>query len=728
MNKVLSMIKLNINNTLSKTKKVNKLIKEISDRDTTSNLTGTCDVRTQITMALKNDDNKCIDAINLINNVFIEIHNISLFDEQKACAVLINEGTLINMDTGEGKTYAIAASAAITAINNRTVTITTENDYLALRDYNNNKKLYEYLGISCSVVLSTSSKEQRIQAYNSDIIYTTIREVAYDYLRNNFASNSSEIINVIRDKLIIDEADSALIDNACQLHIIDHPNHKLSQDTPYKLIFDFVSACSISSVNSSATTVFKYEKSTDSISTTDEGYNKIEQMLINNKIISTSAELYTKENLYLIELFETAVRAAFVLKRGVHYSTANSRLFILDEFSGRKLNNVKLNKGLQQFIEVKEGLDVTAENQAAFSISTKFLIGLFECMSGLSGSMLANQIELEANFQKKVVVIQPHYKKNLTLLPERIFFRKKDKFHEAVNKIIRIHLTGQPILICTNNEGDAIGLSRLIYDKGIAHNTLIDATPKEEAAIIRLAGKYKAITITTSNAARGTDIPLIDWPEEVANKAPKENGIFLLCFGHQPLAKCDMQLLGRIARKGKKGTAEFYSSFEDNTFANYKNLKKRVDFLNDYEYKEIKSPVLKKLFSIGLKNYQKENNNLIINQRAMTSRLMSIVEPYARALYLARISIVEASNSFELSIALSKHFNIDIRDDKHPESILAIFDRLILENNTIVSNLRRSSVYASYGGRTASNTLINEISNQAQEFTNLLEYNIKGNI
>lgn len=726
MNQVISTIKRTTNNIFSKSNEIKKLTKEIAEQGITVSEIDKNDIKKQLSIILANDnDPRHISAINLINCVFNELFNISLFVEQKACAALINSNMLINMDTGEGKTFAIATSASITALKNNTVTIATENDYLAQRDHDNNKKLYEFLGLTSSVVLSTSTKEQRIQAYKSDIIYTTIREISYDYLRNNFAKNSSEIINVIRDKLIIDEADSALIDNASQLHVIDHPKRDASNSTNYKLIYDFILTCSISSPKSSAQTEFKYEKSSNTITTTDFGYNKIEHLLTINKLINKNEDLYTQENLYLIELFETAARAAFILKKGTHYSVSHETLCVLDEISGRKLSSVKLNKGLQQFIEVKEGLSVSIENETAFSISTKFLIGLFKNISGLSGSMLSNKAELEANFQRRVIVVPPHYEKKLTLQPERIFFRQNNKKNEAITKIICVHLTGQPILICTNNEDDAIEISQLLYGKGLAHNVLLDATPKEEANIISLAGKYKAITITTSNAARGTDIPIGDWPDSIENHTIKDKGIFLLGYGHQPLAKSDMQLLGRIARKGKKGTAQFYSSFEDNIFSNYTDLKKRINFFNDYESIEIKSAIPKKLFSIGLNNFQKENNNLIINERAMASRLMDIVEPYARELYLSRINIINAKDTKELKHVLSNHFDIHIHNNIDTTCALKAFDELILENNRIVSNLRRSSTYASYGGRTESNTLINEVRNQAQEFTRLFEEKLR---
>lgn len=469
---------------------------------------------------------------------------IAPYDVQVLGGIALHQGYLAEMSTGEGKTLAATMPLYLNALTGKSTILVTANDYLALRDAQEMGQVYRFMGLSVAAGVPENAKqsftnEEKKKIYAADIVYTTHGVLGFDYLLNNLVTRAGD--RFLREfyYVVIDEADSVLLDSA-QTPLVISGSPRV-QSRLYETADFFV------------TTLTK-----------DVDYLQEENKVwFTEKGIKYAETFFQIENFYSEEFFEInrhvilALRAHVLFQKGKEYVVSNEgEVILLDGGSGRMLPGVKLRGGLHQAIEVKEKLRVSRETRSMAAITFQNLFLLFPKMAGMSGTMADAPEELRSVYGAKVLVVPPNRPQKRKDLPDRHFRNAQEQFEAAAAAILEIHDTGRPVLIVVSTIGDSERMSEILVKEKIPHNVLNANNASWEAEIIKEAGQRKAVTVATAMAGRGTDIRLGPGVEELG-------GLAVIGIGRMGSVRPERQARGRAGRQGDAGTSQFFVSLQD---------------------------------------------------------------------------------------------------------------------------------------------------------------------
>ncbi|MEO2065554.1 MAG: preprotein translocase subunit SecA, partial [Desulfurobacteriaceae bacterium] len=437
------------------------------------------------------------------------------YDVQLIGGIVLHQGKIAEMKTGEGKTLVATLPSYLNALAGKGVHVVTVNDYLAKRDAEWMSPVYNYLGLTVGYLQNQMEKEERKEMYSRDITYGTNSEFGFDYLRDNMVFSKEDKVQRDLFYAIVDEADSILIDEARTPLIISGPSEE-SVDVYY--IADGI----VRQLKKDRD--FKVEEKTKTAVLTDEGIKRVEE-IVKKMTGMKEFNLYDPKFSDLLHAIIQSLRAHHLFKRDVDYVVKDGKVVIVDEFTGRIMPGRRWSDGLHQAVEAKEGVKIEAENQTLATITLQNYFRLYKKLAGMTGTAETEAAELKEIYGLDVVVIptnKPVIRKDH---PDLIFKTKRAKFEAVIKEIEKNYKIGRPVLVGTNSIEDSEYLSRLLRKRGIPHQVLNAKYHEKEAEIVAQAGRLGAVTIATNMAGRGTDILLGGNPDFLAKRELRERGI-----------------------------------------------------------------------------------------------------------------------------------------------------------------------------------------------------------
>ena len=538
------------------------------------------------------------------------------FDVQLVGGVVLHEGRIAEMKTGEGKTLVATLSAYLNALEGKGVYIVTVNDYLAKRDSEWMGQVYQFLGLSVGLIQSGMGPEDKIKAYAADITFGTNNEFGFDYLRDNLSWDLTQCCQNRRHYAIIDEVDSILIDEARTPLIISGPIQESTAQ--YVKVAKVVKTLKVD-------THFTLDEKHKNVVLTDEGIDAIEDAF---KIQT----IYSVENMSIAHMSVQCLKALHCFKKDVDYVVKNNEIMIVDEFTGRLMEGRRYSDGLHQSIEAIEGVDIKEESQTLASITFQNYFRMFPKLAGMTGTALTEASEFESIYGLSVVPIPTNKPVQRQDKADLVYKSKKEKF-EAISEEIKIlYEKGQPVLVGTIAIETSEYLSGLLKQKKIPHSVLNAKQHQKEAEIIANAGQKKSVTIATNMAGRGTDIVLGEGVKELG-------GLFVLGSGRHESRRIDNQLRGRSGRQGDPGDSRFFVCLEDDLMRMFGSdrIAKVMETLN---YPE-NTPIENKLVSKSIENAQSKVEKYHFGIRKQILEYDDVSNRQRETIYAIRRGILE---------------------------------------------------------------------------------------
>lgn len=485
-------------------------------------------------------DDILVDAFATVREAAKRVLGMRHFDVQLLGGIVMHQGKIAEMRTGEGKTLVSTLPAYLNALSGDGVYVVTVNDYLAKRDSEWMGQVFSFLGLSVGLIQSAMDPQDRLAAYQCDITYGTNNEFGFDYLRDHLAVDASECSQTRRHFAIIDEVDSILVDEARTPLIISGP----VQDSTAQYL-SVVKACK----RLTKTADFTIDEKHKNAVLTEEGIQKLESFL-------GIQDVFSIENMAVAHMAVQVLRAMYLFKRDVDYVVKDGQVVIVDEFTGRLMDGRRYSDGLHQAIEACENLEIKQESQTLASVTFQNYFRMFPKLCGMTGTAMTEAAEFESIYGLPVVAIPTNKPMARDDQADLVYKTRDGKFAAIVDEIKRVHQTGQPVLVGTVSIETSELLSRLLKPAGIPHHVLNAKHHEKEAEIIAQAGQRGAVTIATNMAGRGTDIVLGDGVLELG-------GLAVIGTSRHESRRIDNQLRGRSGRQGDPGRSRFYVSLED---------------------------------------------------------------------------------------------------------------------------------------------------------------------
>ena len=528
------------------------------------------------------------EAFSVVREAGKRVLNMRHFDVQLVGGYVLNEGKIAEMRTGEGKTLVATLAVYLNALEGEGVHVITVNDYLAQRDAAWMSQLYSFLGLTTGVIVGGLSPEERRQAYNSDITYGTNNEFGFDYLRDNMAFSIEEKVQRKLNFAVIDEVDSILIDEARTPLIISGPAEDSSE--LYGRMNALIPNLSQQIGEGEEVEIpgdYTIDEKSKQVNFTEDGHEKIENLLTEAGILAEDASLYDATNIGLMHHVTAALRAHVLFQLDVDYIVQDDQVVIVDEFTGRTMPGRRWSEGLHQAVEAKESVTIQNENQTLASITFQNFFRLYEKLSGMTGTADTEAFELQSIYGLEVIVIPTHREMCRIDSADQIYLTTKEKYDAIVEDIKLCIERQQPVLVGTSSIETSEYLHSLLQEAKIPHEVLNAKFHEKEAYIIAQAGRPGSVTIATNMAGRGTDIVLggsldaemTELSDDVseAEKAPiqqawqqrhdrvlESGGLHIIGSERHESRRVDNQLRGRSGRQGDAGSSRFYLSLEDN--------------------------------------------------------------------------------------------------------------------------------------------------------------------
>ena len=539
-------------------KKYYKTVKKINDLEHNISKLSDSDIKEK-TLYFKNKlnngstlDQMLPEAFAIVREASKRTLNMRHFDVQLIGGIVLHEGKIAEMKTGEGKTLVATLAAYLNNLNDNKVHIVTVNDYLAKRDSEWMGKIYSYLGLTVGCVVADTPHDERPKEYENDVIYATNNEIGFDYLRDNLKGDHSLLCFKNDAFAIVDEVDSILIDEA-RTPLVISGEANTSVDI-YPKINQIVKLFKSDD--------YEINEESKSILLTNEGMEFAEKLLIENQLIKEGT-LQDLDNMSLNHNIIQGLRAHKIFLKDKDYIIKNQNIIIIDELSGRPMEGRRYGDGLHQAIEAKEGLAIQKENQTIASITYQNFFRTYKKLSGMTGTALTEAKEFEGIYNLGVVAIPPNLKINRLDNNDQIYMTKKEKYDAVINLVKKRNEIGQPILIGTTSVENSEIISKLLTDHKIKHNVLNAKHHDKEADIILQAGIPSNVTISTNMAGRGTDIKLGNDDENQKKLAIDSGGLLVVGTERHESRRIDNQLRGRSGRQGDIGESIFFLSLED---------------------------------------------------------------------------------------------------------------------------------------------------------------------
>ncbi len=524
-------------------------------------------------------DGLLAEAFAVVREASVRTLNLRHYDVQLIGGMVLNDGKIAEMKTGEGKTLVATLPAYLNAVAGIPVHIVTVNDYLARRDAEWMGHIYRFLGLSVGVIRSGQTPEEKKNAYQCDIVYGTNNEFGFDYLRDNMAFSSEDRFQKGLGFAIVDEVDSILIDEARTPLIISGPAEESNE--LYQKINEVVPEL-VRQEGEETSGHFSVDEKTKQVALTEEGHERAEELLIAAGLLAEGVSLYELTNITLLHHLYAALRAHNLFKRDVDYIVRNGQVVIIDEFTGRMMPGRRWSDGLHQAVEAKEGVAVQQENQTLASITFQNYFRLYDRLSGMTGTADTEAPEFLQIYGLEVVILPTNQLMVRDDQPDLVYRTVPEKYHAIVQAVQACQERNQPVLVGTASIDSSEYLSGLLGQLHIDHQVLNAKQHEREAEIIAEAGRPGKVTIATNMAGRGTDIVLggnleIElsklepeqheaarqaW-EERHQQVLKAGGLHVLGTERNESRRVDNQLRGRCGRQGDPGSSRFYLSLED---------------------------------------------------------------------------------------------------------------------------------------------------------------------
>ncbi|MDX8405341.1 MAG: preprotein translocase subunit SecA [Mariprofundus sp.] len=550
-------------------------IKELSDEQLAEK---TVEFRQRIADGISLED-LLPEAFAVVREASSRVLGMRHFDAQLIGGVILHQGKIAEMKTGEGKTLTATLAVYLNALSGKGAHVVTVNDYLASRDAANMGRLYGFLGLTTGVIVHGISSEERRAAYAADISYGTNNEFGFDYLRDNMAFSHEELAQRGYNFAIVDEVDSILIDEARTPLIISGPAEQATQ--LYNQVDELIKKLDESDYD-------KDEKD-KAVSFTESGMEHIETLFHESGLMD-EGQLYDPENVNQMHAATQCLRANTLFTREVDYIVRNDEVVIIDEFTGRMMPGRRYSDGQHQALEAKEGVTVQPENQTLASVTFQNYFRMYDTLAGMTGTADTEAEEFHKIYKLEVVIVPTNRDMIRKDLPDLIFRDTEDKYAAIIDDIEATHRTGAPILVGTTSIDKSEELSALLKKRGIKHEVLNAKHHEREAEIVAQAGRKNVVTIATNMAGRGTDIMLGGNPDMLIEGLPAKissddrerrieeihqacraehievvtaGGLHIVGTERHESRRIDNQLRGRSGRQGDPGATRFYLSLED---------------------------------------------------------------------------------------------------------------------------------------------------------------------
>ena len=599
------------------------------------------------------------------------------YDVQLAGGLILHNGKIAEMKTGEGKTLVSTLPAYLNSLEGKGVHIVTVNDYLAKRDSEWMGKVFNYLGVSTGCISNELNDAERKKNYKSDITYATNNELGFDYLRDNMKYELEEMVQRSHNYCIVDEVDSILIDESRTPLII---SGKLEDKTTlYITSNEFIKHLQKSD--------YELDEKNKNAILTDLGIDKIEKLAIQRKILKNN-NFYDPANLDLVHHVNQALKANLLYNKDTDYIVRDSKVQIIDEFTGRVLDGRRFSDGLHQAIEAKENVKVEEENQTLASITYQNYFRLYSKLSGMTGTAITEAEEFFDIYKLPVVSIPTNKKMLRKDFNDQIYRTEKEKYNAITNKIMECNKKGQPVLVGTTSIEKSERISSYLNNKKIIHNVLNAKQHEKEANIIAEAGKINAVTIATNMAGRGTDIKLggnkdfiYDGKKESAEsikineeKVKKLGGLFIIGTERHESRRIDNQLRGRSGRQGDPGGTIFFISLQDELMRIFggDSIDGMLKKLGLKENESIDHPWINKAMERAQKKVESRNFDI----RKTLIKFDDVMNDQRQVIFSQRLKILKENNINEI-----------LKD---------FFDEILINLNLVRVNFQKSGDEKSY--------------------------------
>ncbi|NHB28561.1 preprotein translocase subunit SecA [Helicobacter pylori] len=557
------------------------------------------------------------------------------FDVQLIGGMVLNDGKIAEMKTGEGKTLVATLAVALNALKGESVYVVTVNDYLAHRDSKEMEPLYQFLGYSVgTITASVRDDDERLEIYSKDIVYGTNNEFGFDYLRDNMKYSLEHKVQKSHAFAIVDEVDSILIDEARTPLIISGPVDRRMEN--YNKADEVAKSMQVE-------TDFTIDEKNRAILITEEGIKKAENLFgVDN--------LYKIENAALSHHLDQALKANYLFFIDKDYIVANNEVVIVDEFTGRLSEGRRFSEGLHQALEAKEGVSIKEESQTLADITFQNYFRMFSKLSGMTGTAQTEATEFLEIYNLEVVSIPTNLAIKRKDLNDLIYKSEKEKFDAVILKIKELHDKGQPVLVGTASIEKSETLHALLKKERIPHTVLNAKQHTKEAEIIKDAGLKGAVTIATNMAGRGVDIKLTDEIKELG-------GLYIIGTERHESRRIDNQLRGRSGRQGDPGTSQFYLSLEDNLLRIFGSdrIKGVMEKLGLKDGEHIES----KLVTRAVENAQKKVENLHFESRKHLLEYDDVANEQRKSVYKFRDELLDANYDIGAKIAENREYALN---------------------------------------------------------------------
>ncbi len=557
------------------------------------------------------------------------------FDVQLIGGMVLNDGKIAEMKTGEGKTLVATLAVALNALKGESVYVVTVNDYLAHRDSKEMEPLYQFLGYSVgTITASVRDDDERLEIYSKDIVYGTNNEFGFDYLRDNMKYSLEHKVQKSHAFAIVDEVDSILIDEARTPLIISGPVDRRMEN--YNKADEVAKSMQVE-------TDFTIDEKNRAILITEEGIKKAENLFgVDN--------LYKIENAALSHHLDQALKANYLFFIDKDYIVANNEVVIVDEFTGRLSEGRRFSEGLHQALEAKEGVSIKEESQTLADITFQNYFRMFSKLAGMTGTAQTEATEFLEIYNLEVVSIPTNLAIKRKDLNDLIYKSEKEKFDAVILKIKELHDKGQPVLVGTASIEKSETLHALLKKERIPHTVLNAKQHTKEAEIIKDAGLKGAVTIATNMAGRGVDIKLTDEVKELG-------GLYIIGTERHESRRIDNQLRGRSGRQGDPGMSQFYLSLEDNLLRIFGSdrIKGVMEKLGLKDGEHIES----KLVTRAVENAQKKVENLHFESRKHLLEYDDVANEQRKSVYKFRDELLDVNYDISAKIAENREYALN---------------------------------------------------------------------
>ena len=607
------------------------------------------------------------EAFAVIREVSVRILGLRHHDVQMIGGMVLHDGNIAEMGTGEGKTLVATLPAYLNALTGKGVHIVTVNDYLAARDAQWMNKIFDFLDLSVGVITSDMLPENKKVAYECDIVYATNNELGFDYLRDNMAFTTEQKVQRELNFAIIDEVDSILIDEARTPLIISGAADDYSEI--YQAINHMIPSFTKQTESGEGKEVvveeagdYTVDEKHQQVFLTDDGHAKAENLLIEAGVLPEGMSLYDASNILLMQHINSALRAHVLFHKDDNYIVDGDEVVIVDEFTGRTMPGRRWSEGLHQAIEAKEGVSIKNENQTLASITFQNYFRLYNKLSGMTGTADTEAVEFQAIYNLETVVVPPNRPSTRNDMSDKIYLTLDEKLEAIAQDVEGCQKTGQPVLVGTSSIENSEAISALLTQKKVKHEVLNAKQHEREAQIIANAGAIGAVTIATNMAGRGTDIVLggklaedatdaqqQDWQKH-HDEVIKVGGLHIVGTERNESRRVDNQLRGRSGRQGDVGSTRFYLSLKDNLMRIFASEKMAV--MMQRLGMEKGEAIEHKMVNRAIENAQKKVEEMNYTARKNLLEYDDVSNDQRKIVYKLRDELMDANNVQDRFIAI----------------------------------------------------------------------------